>query len=286
MLGPIFRSLSTFVFVIGFFAGCSGAYALIFQNAPSRFAVMMGIGVVAVIAALKMREASGELNLVALTPEDMAHQFEISLALGMGAHAPAGATALAGAAAAALIVIAIAFLGWLTPSAFVVALVLFAVYGAVLALIKKNTLQKGALIVKDGKRFGAHRRLSLIFIPVLIVVWLAASAPEIDPVIMGIIILGLLWWTGAAFHRAWELLHTTFLVLMFKEKSPRSIRWGLQEWLRYTRSEARARQVAFDDDGSVTLYGEFDNPDELRRELLRLDFITRVNLVQEPAATG
>lgn len=288
MLGPIFRSLSTFVFVIGFLAGSTGAYALFFQGDPLRFGILLGVALIFIIAALKMREATEELNLVAISPEDMVHQFEISVALGLGARASASKTALAGTGAAALIVIAVALAGWITDRAFLLSLVIISVYGGLLALAKQRALAQGAFSIKDGKRFGAHRRLSVVVIPAITVVWLVLSAPEADPLILAIIALGLLWWIGAAFHRAWELVHTTILVLLYGEKNPQTIRWGLIEWLKYTRADARVRAVEFVSGGQVTLHGEFDNPDELRRDLLRLDFVNNVRVVEErdPAAGG
>ncbi len=279
MLAPIFRSLSTFVFVIGFLAGSTGAYALVFQGDTLRFIILLAVGLVFIVAGLKMREATDELNLVAISPEEMAHQFELSVALGLGANAATGKSVVAGIAASALIIGSVALAGWITTQAFLPALVMIGAYGGVLALAKRRALIHGNFSTKDGRRFGAHRRLSLLAIPGITVIWLVLSAPEADPMIVAIIAAGLLWWIGAAFHRAWELLHTTILVLMYGEKNPQTIRWGLHEWLRYTRADARVDDVTYETEGHVKVWGDFDKPDELKRDLLRLDFVEKVSLL-------
>lgn len=284
MFRPILRGLSTFVMVIGFVAGCTGTYALIFQNNAARFGLLMLLCLAAVIGGLKMREGTGEVNLVGFTTDELAAHFEIAFALGLGANAAKGKSVLAGSVAAVAVVLALALIGWISARNLWLALLLAAAYGGLLAAVKGRALRQNAFVVKNGRRYGAHRRLNVILIPAVTVVWIVLSAPEADPAILGIIALGLFWWIGSAFHHVWELLHTTILALLYGEKNPEAIRWGLVEWLEHTRADVRVEELHYDPSGEVRVHGEFGNPAELRRELGRLDFVTSVELLPARAS--
>lgn len=284
MFKPILRGLSTFVMVIGFVAGCTGTYALLFQDNLARFGALMTLCLAAVLGGLKMREGTGDVNLVGFTTDELAAHFEIAFALGLGANAAKGRSVFAGMVAAGVIVLALALIGWISARSLWLALLLAAAYGGLLAVIKGRALRQDAFVVKNGRRYGAYRRLNVVLVPAITVVWTVLSAPEADPAILGIIVLGLLWWIGAAFHHAWELLHTTILALLYGEKNPEAIRWGLIEWLEHTRADVKVQEVHYDPSGQVRVHGEFANPAELRRELSRLDFVTAVELLPARAS--
>ena len=272
MFATLFRALSTFIVVIGFLSGATAVYALIFGNNFVRFAILFPIGLVLVVVGIKMRARGSEQRIVGVQPEEIANDFSVAKAIGLGAHASPAASAAAGAIAGALVVIGVNIAGMMTARALPLALLIFALFGAALALMKRKGLQDGRFYIKNGRRFGPQRRLSQILIPVLTVSWLVLSAPEADPVILGLIAIGTLWWIGAAFDFAWDVLHITLLVLIYGEHATKTVEWGLREWLRHTRADARVYEVSYND-GDVLLKGEFDKPDELLRDLRKLDFV-------------
>lgn len=272
MFATLFRGLSAFVVAIGFLYGVTAVYALIFEGNPVRFAVYFPAGLVIVVAGIKMRERGHSRRIVGVQPEEIASDFAVAKAIGLGAHAPAGISAAAGALAGALIVLAVGVAGFVTVRALPVAVAVFALLGAALALAKRKGLAEGRFYVKGGRRYGPQRRLSRILVPLLAVVWLVLSAPEADPVILALFAAGTLWWIGLAFDYAWDVLHIALLALFLGEYAPRTVEWGVMEWARHTRADARVSEVSFKD-GDLVLKGEFEKPDEFLQELRKLDFV-------------
>lgn len=280
MLKPIFRIVGNFLVVIALIAGVSGFYQIAFRGEILLFVILMFQSMVYLLIGLRIREWSGNLNLISIRPEEIANFFEIPKAFGLGRNASPIVAFATGAAASAIIVLATGALGFITAGAWFKAVGLFAVYGGVLAIAKRRALQKGILQRQEHGYFGAHRRISVVAVPTIVVVWVVLSAPEANPVLIATIAGGLFFWIGQLYHHLWEVLHTAMLVLIYGEHNPQTIEWGLAEWLRYTRRDARVTEVKFDETvGRVTVRGQFDRPEELRSDLLRLDFVNRVNLI-------
>lgn len=285
MIRPLYRILSSFLFTVGFLVCVSGGYAFVFGGGS--FVLLftrLALGLAILVAGFKAREASGDLELVLVDPEDLANFFEVAKAYGLGANAHPGISFLLGFAAAGLITLAFGALGLISPGALALAVGIIGLHGGLVGLFKRRSLKRGVLIKKDGKLYGAHRRLNVYLLPVIVVVWLVVATPGADPIFLLAIAAGLLFWIGRVFHPIWEALHIAGLVLVYGENQPRTIEWGLFAWLRHSRFAARPEQVVFHG-GKVTLTGEFDRADELKRDLLRFDFIDEVE-IKAPLASG
>lgn len=288
MFAPLFRISSLLLIAVGLLSGSTGAYALIFQANAVRFFTLMTLGVVLALAGYFLRSWAGELNLVLIRPEDLANDFTIAKALGLGANAAPGVTAAAGALAGALIVLLVGLAGFITAGALLQATVLFGIYGAGLALIKRRALRRGALLRdKDGNYYAAHRRVSHWAVPVIVVAWLIASAPEANPLTLGLIVVGLFFWLGKAFHHVWDVAHTALLALIYGENGPKTIEWGLYQWLRHSRRDLALTSVSYvPERAEATVVGRFERPEELKREMRRLDFLREVVLVSDEGTSA
>lgn len=272
-----------FLIVVGIFAGSTGAYALLFQARPSRFLALMAVALVLSVSGYWIRTRSGDLDVVAIAPDAIALHFELPKALGLGAHAHPVVTALAGAAAGAAVVFVVALAGFITRGSLLPAMGLFAVYGAVLGLVKRRTLQRGGLVKsRSGTYYATYRRLSQAVVPVIVVAWLVVSAPDANPVPLMLIAGCLLFWVGKAFHSVWDATHTALLALYYGENSPRTVEWGLYEWLRRSRRDLELTSVTYHPErAEATVVGRFQRPDELQRDMSRLDFLKRVTLIAD-----
>lgn len=286
MLKPIFRIVGSFLIVLALLAGVSGFYRLIFGFDLIRFAILAVQAVVYVYVGLRVREWAGKLNLVSVRPEEIAHHFEVSKAFALGRRASPLLAALTGAGASAVIVLSVGMLGFVSLPAVASATGLFALYGALLALIKRRSLARGVLRRHADGYVGAHRRISVVAVPAIVVTWIALTGPESNPMLMAIIALGLFFWIGQLYHHLWEVLHTALLVLVYGEHRPQTVEWALVEWLRYTRKDATVEAVEYEASSNrVTVHGRFERPEELRSDLLKLDFVERVHLVEQPTAS-
>lgn len=289
VFAPLFRILSLFLVGIGLLAATTGAYSLIFRADFGRFVTLMLIGIAVGLVGYRLRLRSGELDYVVMRPDAIANHFEIAKALGLGANASRAVTATAGALAGATIVAAVGLAGFITPGALLAAVILFAFYGAVLALVKKEALRRGALVKSGDGYYGSYRRVSQYVVPVIVVTWLIASAPEANPVTLGLIVIGLLFWVGKAFHYVWEVTHIAILTLIYGEHRPQTIEWGLYQWLRLSRRDVDLISVTFHPEyAEAEVVGRFYRPAELEREMRRLDFLKSVKLISAdpPATTG
>lgn len=283
MFAPLFRILSGFLIVIGLLAGSQGAYSLVFQADPGRFARMMLVALVLALTGYRIRQLAGELDLIAIEPEAIANNFELPKALGLGANASPWVTMTAGAVAGAAVVGIAGLAGFVTPGALLAAMAVFAVYGAVLAWIKRRALGRGGLVKsRDGRYYAAHRRVSQYAVPAIVVIWLVLSAPEANPLTVGLIAAGLLFWIGKGFHHVWDVSHTALLVLYYGEHSPTTIEWGLGEWLRRSRRDLEVTSVTYVPDvAEARVTGRFYRPEELERDMRRLDFLKKVTLIPD-----
>ena len=277
MFLPLLRIFGAFAMAVGFMACVGGTYLLLGGGTSGRILYLYGIGAGLLAVGYWMRTKGGEGDLVGVEPGEIEHDFRIAIAYGLGAHAPAAVTALAGAAAAAAVVLFVALLGFVSPDAFLSALLLFGAYGAVLALLKKAALRRGAFVVRNGKRYGAHRRVSVYVVPAIVIAWLVAAAPEVNGAIVLIVALVLLAWIGGPFHHLWEVFHIAALVLFYGEHSKRTTEWGLAEWLRYVRPSDSVRSLEYDPEAKrLVVEGEIRDPQELARAVGRLDFVSQV----------
>lgn len=280
MFAPLYRILSLFLVGIGLLAVTTGAHALIFRGEPGRFAALLLIGLGVGLVGYKLRLRVGDLDFVIMRPEAIANNFEIAKALGLGANAAPAASFLAGAGAGAAIVAAVGLAGFITANALLTAILFFAVYGGILALIKRWTLRRGGLVKGQDGYFAAHRRVSQYAVPVIVVTWLIASAPEANPVTLGLIVVGLLFWVGKAFHHVWDVSHTALLTLIYGEHRPQTIEWGLYQWLRHSRNDLELVSVTYHPEhAAAEVVGHFYRPGELEREMRRLDFLKSVKLI-------
>lgn len=269
---------------ISLLAGTSGVYRLVFTADVIPFIILIAQSVIYVYIGLRIRESAGGLNLVSVRPEEIASHFEIPKAFGLGRHATIPITFCAGAAASAAIIVLTGLLGFITARALLLAIAVFALYGGLLALAKRRWLRKGKLRRQQDGYVAAHRRISVIAVPTIVVVWAVATLPEANPGLLAVIMLGLLFWIGQLYHHLWEVLHTGLLALFYGENDTKTIEWGLMEWLRYTRRDVEAIAVDYDpQEERVRVIGHFTRPDDLRSDLLRLDFIKRVHLVEQSA---
>ena len=150
---------------------------------------------------------------------------------------------------------------------------------------QRRAIRRGALIKGSDGYYAAHRRASQIAVPAIAVTWLIASAPEANPLTLGLIVIGLLFWVGKAFHHVWDVSHTALLALVYGENGPKTIEWGLYQWLRHSRNDLELTSVMFiPDTGEAKVVGRFFRPDELEREMRRLDFLKAVTLIPEDPA--
>lgn len=281
LFAPLFRILSLFLIGIGLLAGSSGAYHLVFYADLGLFVKRMALALVLALSGYKIREYSGELDLVAMTPEAIANYFEVPKALGLGANANPCVTAAFGAVAAAAVVGFVGLAGFITPRSLLAAVLVFAVYGAALALIKRRALRAKDLIrSRQGAYYGPHLRVSQYAVPCIVVAWLIASAPDANPLSLAFIAGGLLFWIGKAFHHVWEVTHTALLVLYYGDDSPKTIEWGLYEWLRRSRRDVEVASVTFVPEAAeARVVGRFFRPEALVQDMRRLDFLRKVTLV-------
>ena len=288
MFAPLFRIFSAFLITVGFLAGSTGAYALIFQGNEARFGTLMAVALVLVLSGYRIRSYAGELDLVALNPGDIANHFVIPKALGLGANADPWVTAGAGAIAGAAVVIIVGLAGFVTQRALFPAIVVFAVYGALLAVVKRRALRRGGLIQnREGTYYGAHLRMSQYAVPCIVVLWLVFSAPEANPLTVGIIAAGLFFWIGKVFHYVWDVSHTALLALYYGEHSAKAIEWGLREWLVRSRRDLELKEVGYDPErAEARIVGRFYRPEELERDMRRLDFLKSVTLVPVDEGDG
>lgn len=285
MFAPLFRILSLFMVGIGLLAATTGAYSLVFRADFGRFVTLTVVGIAVGLVGYRMRLRAGDLDYVVMRPEAIANNFEIAKALGLGANAAPAVTALAGGLAGAAIIAAVGLAGFITPGALLAAVALFAAYGAVLALIKRRALRRGALIKSGDGYYGSYRRVSQIVVPVIVVTWLIASAPEANPVTLGLIVIGLLFWVGKAFHHVWDVTHIAILTLVYGEHRPQTIEWGLYQWLRHSRRDVELVSVAFHPEkAEAEIVGRFFRPTEVEREMRKLDFLKSVRLIPLDAA--
>lgn len=277
MFLPLFRIAGAFLIAIGFLACVGGTYVALGGGSSGRILYLYAIGAGLLAGGYWMRAAGSEGDLVGVEPGEIEHDFRIAIAYGLGAHAPPAAVAGAGAAAAAAVVLVVALLGFISPGAFVWALLLFGAYGAVLGLLKRAALRRGAFVVRNGKRYGAHRRVSVYVVPAIVIAWLVATAPEVNGAIVLIVALVLLAWIGGPFHHLWEVFHIAALVLLYGEHSKRTTEWGLIEWFRYVRPADSVRSLEYDPESKrLAVEGEIRDPDEFARAVGRLDFVSGV----------
>src|SRR5690606_32064625 len=97
-----------------------------FQDNLARFGALMTLCLAAVLGGLKMREGTGDVNLVGFTTDELTAHFEIAFALGLGANAAKGRSVFAGMVAAGVIVLALALIGWISARSLWLALLLAA----------------------------------------------------------------------------------------------------------------------------------------------------------------
>lgn len=274
---PLLRIVGAFMMAVGFLAAVSGTYLLLGEGAPGRIIYLYGLGFALLAIGLWLRSKGGEGDLVGVEPGEIESDFRIAVAYGLGAHSPPLVTALAGAAAAAAVVLVVALLGFVSPRALFVALTLFGVYGSLIALLKRAALRRGAFVARSGKRYGAHRRVNLVFVPAIVVAWLIAATPEASGAIILLIALVLLSWIGAPFHHLWEVFHVAALTLLYGERSKQAIEWGLREWIRYVRPSDRVRDLSYDPEAKrLVVEGEFRDAEEFARAVRRLEFVSGV----------
>jgi len=274
---PLLRIFGAFVVAVGFLACVGGTYLLLGSGTSGRIVYLYGIGAGLLALGYWLRAHGGEGDLVGVEPDEIEHDFRIAVAYGLGAHAPGAVTALAGAGASAAVVLFVALLGFISPGAFAWALLLFGAYGALLALLKKAALRRGAFVVRNGKRYGAHRRVSVYVVPAMVIAWLVATAPEVNGAIVLAVALILLAWIGGPFHHLWEVFHTAALVLYYGEHSKQTTEWGLAEWLRYVRPADSVRSLEYDPEAKrLVVEGEIRDAQEFSRVVGRLDFVSDV----------
>ena len=60
----------------------------------------------------------------------------------------------------------------------------------------------------------------------IVVAWLIASAPEANPLTLGLIVVGLFFWLGKAFHHVWDVAHTRALGADLRRKRAQDHRMG------------------------------------------------------------
>ena len=131
MFAPLFRILSAFLVGIGLLARDDGGLRPRLPGGDLvRFVILMAVAVGLALAGYKIREHAGELDLVTMRPEDPANNFEIPKALGLGANVAAADERSAGGLAVAAIIGGLGLTGFITPRALLVAMLLFASYGA------------------------------------------------------------------------------------------------------------------------------------------------------------
>ncbi|HHW10460.1 MAG TPA: hypothetical protein GXX29_10835 [Firmicutes bacterium] len=211
---------------------------------------------------------------------------------GICAFSPTKTLALSGALAG----LGIALLLWLMPLTFVnlsnlpATGLFFAVYGALMGIWRKRDAarRKYARLFHLVRR--PHSIFSFFFFPFVLILRIifwepggnASGMGEPDTFLASMVVLLCLFWIGMAFDYIWEALHNLILGRMIDVTSDTARRHTLHMWItcEEANSPHRLDQVDYHD-SKVIVRGWFENPAELKRKLLLLDFVKEAEVISE-----
>lgn len=210
---------------------------------------------------------------------------------GMAAFSEPPYTARAGALAGAIVTVLLRFfpLSPVRHSTFWPSIVLLSLYGALLALWR----QRGILVGRRHRLFKRdllpHSLFTYVFIPFLPIIYMCILPDMSDDVSAGLdtftgggIMLLLMFWTGALFDYLWETFHNYSLILLSRSDPDRVGELTLRMWVAHEEKyhEFRLDSVTYQE-GNVVVEGWFENPADLQRKLLLLDFVKEAKVEQQ-----
>jgi hypothetical protein len=105
---------------------------------------------------------------------------------------------------------------------------------------------------------------------------------SVDTFAGGGILLLVLFWAGAFFDYLWEGFHNFSLVHLSRRNPDRIGKHTLHMWIRREEKEHlfRLDSVKYSG-GQAVVHGWFEDPADLRRKMLLLDFVNEARVEQE-----
>ncbi len=172
---------------------------------------------------------------------------------------------------------------------FLFSLVFLAVLGALLGLWRRHALIKEKRYRLFNRDFLPHTLFTYVFIPFLPILYMFILpdisedvSPGLDTFSGGGILLLLMFWTGAVYDYLWETFHNFSLVRLGQKNPDRLHTLTLRRWIM---QEEALHEYRLDDvsvvDGRVVVKGRFEDPAELRRKLMLLDFVKEATVEQQ-----
>jgi hypothetical protein len=199
--------------------------------------------------------------------------------------------AKAGALAGAIVTVILRFfpLSPVRHSTFLFSVAFFSVLGVLLALWRRQALLKKKRYRLFNRDFLPHTLFTYAFIPFLPMLYMFILpdisedvSSSLDTFTGGGILLLMTFWTGAVFDYLWETFHNFSLIRLGRSNPDHIGKLTLRRWIM---QEEALHQFHLDDlsycDGHVVVKGWFEDPSELRRKLLLLDFVTEAKIDQQ-----
>ncbi|MGI6082213.1 MAG: hypothetical protein ACOYEP_05015 [Limnochordia bacterium] len=231
------------------------------------------------------------------------HQWEGSLTdirtarfEGLVAYGEPFFVATAGAMAGAIMAVILLFLP-LSPvrrRTFLFSVVFLAILGALLGLWRRHALINKKHYRLFNRDFLPHTLFTYVFIPFLPMLYMFILPDISEDVSSGLdtftgggILLLLMFWTGAVYDYLWETFHNFSLVRLSQKDPDHLHELTLRRWIM---QEEALHQFRLDDvgclNGHVVVKGRFEDPSELRRKLLLLDFVREATVIQQDEQSG
>lgn len=196
-----------------------------------------------------------------------------------------------GALAGAIMAVVLRFfpLSPVRHGTFLFSVAFLSILGVLLALWRRDALLKGKRYRLFNRDFPPHTLFTYVLIPFLPMLYMCIL-PDISEEVShsldtftgsGIMLL-LTFWTGPVFDYLWETFHNYSLIRLGRKHPDRISELTLHRWIM---QEEALHQYRLDElsvnDGHVMVRGSFENPQELRRKLLLLDFVTEAKIEQQ-----
>jgi hypothetical protein len=199
-------------------------------------------------------------------------------------------TAQAGALSAVLLTVILRLMP-LSPvrsGNFIWFIILAAIYGAMMGIWRKRDLISGKRYYLFKNYLRPHTLFNYLFIPfvpVLNMLFLPElderAASSTDTFSGTLIMILIFFWVGLLFDYLWEGFHNYGLARLMRNKPNEVQAITLRHWIMAEEKNRTYRIDALDaQDGKVVVKGWFQEPSELRRKLLLLDFVKEAKVEQ------